>query len=92
MKIQIVNSPFDFDEVGEKTANRWFKQGRGTFSEDGKTLTLHSRATWNAISSRQEPDPVSGKFEWYVGESGQSYMQQIEGIGGMRGYQASHGA
>lgn len=44
--------------------------------------------------SRPEYDPVKGKFEWFVGDSGGSQlMLQYEGVsGGMRVYQAVHGS
>lgn len=90
MKIQLVNSPFDFDEVGVKTATRWFTQGRGYFTPDGKTLVLYQKSRWLSNQREAENDGVTGKFNWFVGESGYSYMQQIEGIGGSRGYQAAH--
>lgn len=43
-------------------------------------------------SSRREYDAVSGKFEWFVGDSGGSrLMKEYEGIsGGYRVYQAEH--
>lgn len=91
MKIQLVNSPFDFDEVGQKTALRWFEQGRGVFTTDGKTLVLHPRSTWNQKRREQERDPVTGGFEWFVGDSGNTVMSTVEGCGGMRVFQATHG-
>jgi len=45
MKIHLTNSPFDFDQVGRKTADRWFRQGKADYSTDRTSLTFRDSFT-----------------------------------------------
>lgn len=49
--------------------------------------------TKTLMRSTRVTDPVTGKFEWFVGDSGGSrLMRQYEGVsGGHRVFQATHG-
>lgn len=96
LKIQILNSPFNFDEVGQKTAQRWIKQGKADLTADGALMFRPFFSSSQTLRQREDDNfdrAVTGKFEWYVGDSGGSrLMKQYEGIsGGTRVFQAAHG-
>ena len=63
MKIRLLNSPWDFDEVGDKAADRWLKQGKAYYTPDG--LMLKDNFVLG-IMRRQRADQL---FESAVAES-----------------------
>jgi hypothetical protein len=72
MKIQIVNSPFDFDEVGQKTAQRWLGSGYADLTADGylQIRTRSALSIQRAIREDERFDHAvdSGRGGSVVGE------------------------
>lgn len=40
-KVKLVNSPFEFEQVGFNAADRWFRQDKGYFNKDQTVFTFH---------------------------------------------------